>query len=308
MGDDHAHSPGNEHAPRGAANERAGASRALRTILVLSATYMVAEAVGGVLTNSLALLADAGHMLSDVASLGLTMFAVWIARRPASPRRTYGYYRAEILAALLNGAALLAIAALITVEAYTRFRHPPVVAGGLMMGIAVGGLAVNLIGLWVLHSGKDHSLNLHGAWLHVLADALGSVGAIVASVLIWWRGWNWADPVASVIISALVAWSSWSLVRQSVNVLMEGAPKGIDVDEVREAMREVPGVSAVHDLHVWSITSGLEALSAHVIPIDGVSHAELLAALRTTLSKRFGIGHVTIQVECEACDSVKHTI
>jgi len=308
MGDDHAHAHGNEHAPRGAASERAGAGRALRTMLVLSAAYMVAEAVGGVLTNSLALLADAGHMLSDVASLALTMFAVWIARRPASPRRTYGYYRAEILAALLNGAALIAIAILISVEAYTRFRHPPVVAGGLMMSIAIGGLVVNLIGLWVLHSGKDHSLNLHGAWLHVLADALGSVGAIVASVLIWWRGWNWADPVASVIISALVAWSSWSLVRQSVNVLMEGAPKGIDVDQVREAMAEVPGVSAVHDLHVWSITSGLEALSAHVIPIDGVSHAELLAALRTTLSKRFGIGHVTIQVECEACDSVKHTI
>lgn len=308
MGHDHAHSHAHSHAPHGATNERAGASRALRTVLILSAAYMVAEAVGGVLTNSLALLADAGHMLSDVASLGLTMFAVWIARRPASPRRTYGYYRAEILAALLNGAALIAIAILISVEAYVRLREPPVVAGGTMMGIAVGGLVVNLIGLWVLHADKDKSLNIHGAWLHVFADALGSVGAIVAGLLVWWRGWNWADPIASVIISALVAWSSWSLVRQSVNVLMEGAPKGIDVDEVREAMAEVPGVSAVHDLHVWSITSGLEALSAHVIPLADVSHADLLDALRATLSKRFGIGHVTIQLEHEPCDDLRHTV
>ncbi|HUR28837.1 MAG TPA: cation diffusion facilitator family transporter [Planctomycetota bacterium] len=300
MGHSHRHEP--EALARGPSDRR------MLAVLGLSATYMIAEAVGGLLSNSLALLADAGHMLSDVAALGLTLFAGWIARRPASPRRTYGYYRAEILSALFNGALLVAIAILLVVEAVHRFRTPSSVQGGVMLWIACGGLAVNLASLWILNADKSKSLGARGAWLHVLSDALGSVGAIVAGVLVAWRGWNWADPAVSVLISCLIAWSACALVLQSMNVLMEGAPQGIDVDEVRDALMAVPGVCAVHDLHVWSITSGLEALSAHVIPLEEVAHDELLLKLQDTLAHRFGIGHVTIQIEHAACADVKHSV
>jgi cobalt-zinc-cadmium efflux system protein len=230
------------------------------------------------------------------------------ARRPASPRRTYGYYRAEILSALFNGALLVAIAIFIVVEAVGRFRSPSVVQGAAMLWIACGGLAVNLACLWILRSGKQHGLAARGAGLHVASDAFGSLGAILAGALIAWRGWNWADPAVSVLISCLIAWSACALVLQSVHVLMEGAPQGIDVDEVRDALMAVPGVCAVHDLHVWSITSGLEALSAHVIPAERVDHPELLAKLQATLAHRFGIGHVTIQIEHAACADVRHSV
>jgi cobalt-zinc-cadmium efflux system protein len=278
---------------------RSGNRRRLALALALAAGYMVAEVVGGLLTNSLALLADAGHMLSDVAALALSLFAVWIAERPPTARRTYGYYRAEILAALANGATLTAVSLFIFVEAYHRLRQPPEVMGPGMLAVAVGGLAVNLIGLWLLHGGRGESLNVHGAWLHVLTDALGSVGAIVAAALIWAFGWAWADPVASVLIGLLVIYSSWRLLAESAAVLMESAPRGIDVDEVRRAMQGVPGVLAVHDLHVWSITTGLDCLSAHVVADGSHPHAALLKALRDTLHERFGIDHLTIQVEPE---------
>lgn len=278
---------------------RAGSRRRLALTLVLAAGYMVAEVVGGLLTNSLALLADAGHMLSDVAALALSLFALWIAERPPTPRRTYGYYRAEILAALANGATLVAISVYIFVEAYHRLWQPPEVQGPGMLAVAVGGLGVNLIGLWLLHGGRRESLNLRGAWLHVLTDALGSVGAIAAAGLIWAFRWAWADPVASLLIGLLVVYSSWRLLAESVAVLMESAPKGIDVDEVQRTMKDVPGVLAVHDLHVWTISSGLDCLSAHAVAAEGVSHAALLKSLRQTLHERFGLDHLTIQIEPE---------
>src|SRR5690606_26250496 len=227
--------------------------------------YMVAEVIGGLLTNSLALLADAGHMLSDAAALALSLFAIWIAQKPATPKHTYGYYRTEILAALVNGATLVAIAIFIFVEAFQRFGEPPEVQGPLMMGVATGGLLINLLGLWILNSGRGESLNVQGAWLHVLTDALGSVGAMTAGGLIWAFGWQWADPVASVTIAMLVVYSAWALLKETVAVLMEGAPGHIGVDEVRGAVRGVPGVQAVHDLHVWTITSGMVAMSGHVV-------------------------------------------
>ncbi len=258
---------------------------------------MVAEIIGGLVTNSLALLADAGHMFSDAGALGLSLFAVWIAGRPATPQRSYGYYRTEILAALANGATLVAVAVLIFVEAWQRLREPPLVQGGLMMAVAVGGLAVNLASLWLLAKGREESLNLRGAWLHVLSDALGSIGAIVAGVLIWAFGWNWADPVASALIGLLIIYSSWRLVSESVAVLMEGAPQGIDVDAVRAAMAATPGVLEVHDLHIWTITSGMDSLSAHVIAEDRRAHADLLSDLRTLLDVEFGIHHATLQIE-----------
>lgn len=276
---------------------RSANKRRLLFVLVLAGGYMVAEVIGGWLTNSLALLADAGHMLSDTAALALSFFAVWIADRPPPAHRTYGYYRAEILAALVNGATLLTISIFIFVEAYGRIWHPPEVQGAMMLWIAVGGLLVNIASLVILHGGREENLNIRGAWLHVLTDALGSVGAIIAGVLIWAYGWYWSDPIASVAIGALVIYSSWRLLSEAVSVLMESAPRGIDVDEVRLTIASTSGVVEVHDLHVWTITSGLDSLSAHVVTIDGQSHKDLLTSLRTTLQQRFGIDHITIQIE-----------
>ena len=284
----------------------AGNRRRLALTLGLAAVYMLAEAVGGWLTGSLALLADAGHMLSDAAALGLSLFAIWIAQRPPTPRRTWGYHRTEILAALANGATLVAISVWVVVEAVERFRNPPEVDAPVMMAIAVGGLVVNLIGLAILSGGRNESLNVRGAWLHVLTDALGSVQAIAAGVLIWAYGWNWADPVASVLISLLVVYSAWHLLKETVGVLMEGTPAHIDLDEVRNALAGLPGVCGVHDLHVWTITSGMEALSAHLVVVEEASTSLLLQQVQSSLHDRFGIHHTTVQLEPEPCGRFTH--
>jgi cobalt-zinc-cadmium efflux system protein len=291
----HAHGPA-RHDPR--------STTRLAITLALVLVYMVAEVAGGILANSLALLADAGHMLSDAGALALALFALWFARRPAGPQHTYGYYRVEILAALANGATLIAIAVLIFVEAVERLRAPQEVAAPLMMAVAAGGLVINLAGLWTLHGVRGESLNTRGAWLHVLTDTLGSVQALVAGGLILAFGWHWLDPVASVLIGVLVLYSSWSLVRQSVLVLMEGAPGHIDVDHVRDRLAQVPGVRAVHDLHVWTISSGLVALSAHVEAPRPA--ADVLRALRHDLEADFGIRHTTIEFDPSGPDD--HTL
>jgi cobalt-zinc-cadmium efflux system protein len=288
---------------RSADHVRARNTRGLTVTLVLVTAYMIAEIVGGMLANSLALLADAAHMLGDAGALGLALFALWFARRPATAKHTYGFHRTEILAALANGATLIAIAISIIVEAYGRFRAPEEVRAGLLIVIASGGLLVNLVGLWMLHDDRDAaSLNLRGAWLHVLTDALGSVQAIIAGVLLWTLGWAWVDPLASVLIALLVVFSAWELLRGATAVLMESAPGHIDVDEVRNAILATPGVGAVDDLHVWTITSGLEALSAHVLLCDDRPPRLLLNDIRDMLRARFRIDHVTIQVETESCD------
>lgn len=295
MGAGHSHGHGHSH---GGPN-RAENKRRLAVVLGLVVIYMVAEVVGGILTNSLALLADAGHMLSDAAALALSIFAIWIAQRPPTPQRTYGYYRTEILAALANGATLVAISILIFVEAFRRIGAPPEVEGGLMMLIAAGGLVINLAGLWILNAGKSDNLNVRGAWLHVLTDALGSVGVIAAGVMIWAFGWYWIDPVASIVVGILVLYSSWALLRETVAVLMEEAPAHIDVDEVRNAIIGIDGVRAVDDLHVWTITSGMVSLSAHVAVADERQPQALLTEIRRSLHDRFGIDHITIQLEPE---------
>jgi cobalt-zinc-cadmium efflux system protein len=276
-------------------------------VLILVVAYMGAEVVGGIISGSLALLADAGHMLSDAGSLGLALFATWFASRPAPPERTYGYHRAEILTALAHGGTLIAVAIFVFVEAWQRFRSPPEVEGGLLMVIAIGGLIVNVMGLWILHGGRDENLNVKGAWLHVLTDALGSLQAIVAGGLILLFGWHLADPIASVVIGVLVLYSAWSLTRASVAVLMEGVPSHLDVDDVREAIVGVEGVGGVHDLHIWTITSGFVALSAHVVEAAGerVDRNRLLGRVRRSLAEEFGIEHTTIQVEppdFDGCD------
>jgi cobalt-zinc-cadmium efflux system protein len=272
-----------------------GARRRLSLTLALVASYMVAEVVGGLMANSLALLADAGHMLSDAAALALALFAIWFARRPATSRHTYGYYRAEILAALVNAGSCIAISIFIFVEAFGRFLSPQPVEGEIMMAVSTGGLAVNLVSLWLLHGGREQSLNVRGAWLHVVSDTLGSVQAIAAGALILAFGWWWADPLASVLIGVLIVYSSWSLMRESVAVLMEGAPPNLDVDDVRNRLMQVPGVQDVCDLHVWTITSGLVALSAHVVAER--PSFDVLHDLRHELKDRFGIQHTTIQFD-----------
>lgn len=290
------HSHGHDHS--GHSHSTANRKRLLLT-LVLAAGYMVAEIIGGLLSNSLALLADAGHMFSDVASLGLSVFAIWIANRPAGSQRTFGYYRAEILAALVNGATLVAVSFFIVYEAWQRFSDPPEVQGGLMMWVAVGGLVVNLFGLAVLHGGKEHSLNVRGAWLHVLSDTLGSVAAIVAGLLIQNFGWYIADPIISAVISLLVVVSAWRLVSESVWVLMQAAPANIDVPELNTALCETPGVLEVHDLHVWTITSGMDSVSCHIVSDGTQPYDELLQRVRDVVIERFSIDHVTIQIEPE---------
>jgi cobalt-zinc-cadmium efflux system protein len=272
----------------------------LRIVLLLTAVYMVAEAVGGWWTGSLALLADAGHMLTDVAALALALIAMWFGSRPATPMKTFGYYRFEILAALINGVALIAISLLIFYEAFERWSAPPPVKSNAMMVVATGGLIINLISAWLLHGEHEVDLNLRGAWLHVIGDALGSVGAIVAGALMTFFGWYAADPLFSVIICLLIIWSSWKLIKESTNVLLEGTPAHINLAAVEEVILETEGVQEVHDLHIWTITSGREALSAHVIHLDSTSQPELLKTLRLKLHDRFGVDHLTIQMETEA--------
>jgi cobalt-zinc-cadmium efflux system protein len=291
----HGHSHGHSHAHGSARNRKR-----LAWTLALAAVYMVAELVGGLISNSLALLADAGHMLSDTGALALSLFALWMAQKPATPRRTYGYYRTEILAALANAATLIAISLVIFIEAFQRFQHPEPVMGLTVMWIAAGGLAVNVIGLLVLHGGKDESLNIRGAWLHMLTDALGSVGAILGGLAVWAFGWMWADPAVSVAIAVLVLYSSWHLLRESLNVLLEGTPPHIDLEAVRAAMLGVNGVEEVHDLHVWTITSGLDAMSGHVVVGERTvrrESGEILSDLHCMLHDRFGLHHLTIQIE-----------
>ena len=271
--------------------------RKLTMVLVLTAIYMFAEALGGWWTGSLALLADAGHMLTDVAALVLALTAAWFSSRPATSNKTFGYHRLEILAALVNGVALIVISILILYEAYQRWSSPPVVQGGAVMIVAAGGLGVNLVSAWILHGRHEIDLNMRGAWLHVLSDALGSLGAIVAGALMWFYGWYSADPLFSALIGVLIVWSSWRLIRESTNVLLEGTPAHINLAAVEDSILRTNGVSNVHDLHVWTITSGREALSAHVIHAYDVSQPELLKELRAKLHDRFGVDHLTIQME-----------
>ena len=258
---------------------------------------MLAEAAGGWVANSLALLADAGHMLTDVAALTLTLFAFWFATRPATSKKTYGYYRLEILAAFVNGIALALISIWILIEAFSRLQDPPEVKGMTLTAIAAGGLAVNVAAAYLLHSERDSDLNMHGAWLHVMGDLLGSVAAIVAGVLILAFGWTWADAVSSALISLIIVYGAWRLIVESVNVLLEGTPRHINLNAVEEAIIETDGVGGVHDLHVWTISSGIDALSAHISHDKNVQHSDLLSVVRAKLHDRFGIDHLTIQME-----------
>lgn len=272
----------------------------LKLALGLTFVYMLAEGIGGWLTNSLALVADAGHMLTDVCALALTLGAIWFAARPATERKTYGYYRLEILAAFVNGIALVLLSIWVIYEAFERWQSPPHIRGLGLTLIAVGGLVVNILAAYLLHSDHKHDLNMRGAWLHVMGDLLGSVTAIIAGVLILAFGWLWADAVCSALISVIIIAGAWRLIMESVNVLLEGTPSHIDLGAVEDAILATTGVEGVHDLHVWTISSGIEALSAHVHHGETVSQADLLKVLRARLHDDFGIDHLTIQMETYA--------
>jgi cobalt-zinc-cadmium efflux system protein len=270
--------------------------RKLRLALALTGGFLVAEVVGGLVSNSLALLADAGHMLTDAAALGLSLFVAWFSRQPENPRKTYGYLRWEILAAFLNGATLLLISAWILWEAVGRLRAPEQVASGLMLGVAIVGLLVNLAAAGALHPGEHTSLNLRGAYLHVLGDLLGSVGTIVAALLVRFTGWTAADPVASIAVTLLIVRGAWRLVRESIDVLLESTPAHIPLGAVRKQLERIPGIESVHDLHVWTVTSGVIAMSAHAIVREPERHQHVLEHVHDAMCL-FGIDHVTVQLE-----------
>jgi len=261
---------------------------------------MLAESVGGYLSGSLALMADAGHMLTDAAALGLSLAALWLARRPATGRKSYGLMRAEILAALLNGVTLWVICGLIFYNAYQRWSDPPPIQGGLMLGIAIAGLVANAATFAVLWKSGGTSLNLRGALLHVLGDMLGSVGAIGAAVVILNTGWTLADPIISVVIAAMIVAGAYRLVAETVRVLLEIAPPHIDPAQVETALKEIPGVIEVHDLHLWTITSGVEAISGHLRLADDAVSSERMNEVLLQAHKilaRYSIQHVTLQIE-----------
>jgi len=256
----------------------------------------VAEAVGGYAAGSLALLADAGHMLTDVAALGLALVVAHLCERPATAERSYGLQRLEILAALVNGAALIVIAVGIGIEAWHRFRAPPAIHAGLLLGVASLGLVANVVSARILHSEHDHSLNQRGAYLHVLSDTLGSLGAIFAGVVVLLTGWTPADPLVSVGISLLILHGAWRLVKESTDVLLEATPAHISMREVHDRMASVPGVASVHDLHVWTVTSGVVAMSGHLVVRNPQDNQRVLEAVQERLG-HLGIDHVTVQME-----------
>lgn len=270
--------------------------RRLRAALVLTAVFLIVEVVGGFLANSLALLADAGHMLTDVAALALSLFVAWFSRQPASPQRTYGYLRWEVLAAFLNGGTLLLLSSWLVWEAVGRLRSPEPVTSGLMLGVAVAGLAVNLVAARMLHASGESSLNVRAAYLHVLGDLLGSIGTVAAALVIRWTGWLLADPIASMIMAVLILRGAWRLVRESVDVLLESTPSHISLGSVRAQLEAIPGVESVHDLHVWAVTSGLIAMSAHAIVRESERHQHVLEHVHDAM-RLFGIDHVTVQLE-----------
>lgn len=281
-------------------------SRPLLISLCLTATYMVAEIVGGLMSNSLALLADAGHMATDVAALALAVFAMWLARRPQTVTQSFGFYRAEVLAALINAAVLMIISLGIFIEAFKRLNEPPHIDSTIMLTVAIGGLAINLIAAWILSKDGDHehNLNTRGAYLHVMGDAFGSVAAIVAAIVMISTGWYLADPILSAAIGFLVLWSSWRLMSESIHVLLESTPKGINPSQIAQSLATVEGVAGVHDLHIWTVTSGIHALSGHVEIKPNHHWRHVIPVCNKALREQFNITHATLQPESASdhCD------
>jgi cobalt-zinc-cadmium efflux system protein len=289
MPHDHEH----HHAPSASAEHRGR----LTAVFVITLAVLLVEVVGAVLSGSLALLADAGHVLADGAGIGLALLAIRFAARPATPQRTFGYYRLEILAAVVNAVLLFGVAGFVLVEAWRRLTDPPEVASGLMLAVACFGLVANAVSMWLLRRGQAESLNLRGAYLEVWGDLLGSLAVLAAAGVIAATGFQAADPLASALIGVLILPRTWRLLRDAVDVLLEAAPKGVDLDEVRRHLLETPGVSDVHDLHAWTITSGLPVLSVHVVLRRDADAGKVLDGLGDCLAGHFDIEHSTFQLE-----------
>ena len=300
-----------EHEGHDHAHDLRGASRRNLVIaLALISSYMIAEVVGGILSGSLALLADAGHMLTDAASIGMALVAMWIADRAASAERTFGYHRTEVLAALANIIALWLIVAWIFFEAYHRFKHGSEIDGLPVLLVGIAGLGVNVVAAWVLHRSSEHSVNVEGAFQHVLADLMGSIGVVISAILILVFGWYLADPIISVVIALLIMWGTRRLIVRVLNVLLEGVPENVDVYKLCSDIEDMEGVTLIHDVHVWTITTGNDAFTAHVLidPSYQGDMTELLNRIQDLVHRNFGIGHATIQLETSvgACTEDHH--
>jgi len=280
-------------------------SRPLKIALAIVLVVMVAEIIGGLLSNSLALLGDAGHMLVDALALGLSLFAMTIAKRPATSTRTYGYHRVEIMAALVNGTTLVLLSIFIFYEAYQRFLDPPSVQTPLMLGVAVIGLIVNLGGILLLRKMRRRNLNIRAAFWHIIGDTISSVGVIVGGIIIAITGWYIADPIIAVFIGCIILWGAIRLVRESVDILLEAVPRHIQVSKVIGTIKAVPGVKEVHDIHIWTITSGIHALSAHLLIEDQMvsKSSEVMGEINRQLINHFNITHTTLQLECEKSEN-----
>ncbi|NML69426.1 cation transporter [Chryseobacterium sp. RP-3-3] len=268
-------------------------------VLLLSGTYMIAEVIGGLVTQSLALMADAAHMLTDVVGLFLALIAIKIGERKADASKTFGYYRTEILAAVINAVVLLGISLYVLYEAYQRFQNPPAVQSKTMLIVAGLGLVVNIIGMMILRKDSEGSLNMKGAYFEVLSDMLTSIGVMIAGVIMLTTGWYYADPIISAAIGLLIFPRTWRLLKEAVNVLLEGTPKDVDIHQLRQSLEEVPGVKDVHDLHVWSLTSSVNAMSAHIVRDSRTAQNQLLKTLTDVTTENFKISHTTFQIEEE---------
>ncbi len=286
---------GHGHGVSGAGKNK----RQLTIVFFMTFFYLVVEVIGGLWTGSLALLADAGHMLTDVAGVGLALLAIKFAERPASPERTYGYYRVEILAALTNAVVLIFISLYILYEAYQRFKNPPEVESGWMLAVASVGLVINIVGVMILRAGSKESLNMKGAYFEVLSDMLTSIGVIIAGVIMLTTGWYYADPLISAGIGLFILPRTWILLRDAVGVLLEGTPSDVNIASLRESLASIEGVAEIHDLHVWSLTSGVNALSVHAVLAEGAEHDDVLQRVHEKCTKEFKIAHVTAQTERE---------
>jgi len=293
----HEHPETNHHTDNG--------SRGLKIALIIVIVFMAAEIAGGLLSHSLSLLGDAGHMLVDALALGLSLVALNLAKRPATSTRTYGFHRSEILAALANGVTLVLVAVVIFYEAWQRFRNPPVVQTTIMLVVAVAGLIANLIAMRLLHRARHNNLNTRAAFFHVFGDTLSSVGVIAGGIIIAVTGWKIVDPIIAILIGFIILWGAVSLVRESVDILLETVPKHIPLDDVTETIKGVRGVVELHDIHIWTITSGIYALSTHILIQDQMLSRtrEITAEINRELEKKFNITHTTFQLENEKCDT-----
>ena len=293
---------GHAHGGQSAAGKN---KKNLAIVFGLTFSYLIAEVIGGLWFNSLALLADAGHMLTDVVGLALALFAIWFAERKATPEKTFGYFRIEILAATVNAVILIGISLYILYEAYQRFRVPNLeVESGGMMAVAIIGLLINLFGMWLLRASSKESLNMKGAYFEVLSDMLTSIGVIIAALIIQFTGWTYADPLISAGIGLFILPRTWILLKDAVGILLEGTPSDVNIASLRESLEKVEGVADIHDLHVWSLTSGMNAMSVHAVLAAGAAHDDVLTRIENVLQKDFKITHTTVQIE--TAEQAKH--